>query len=406
MSIIEQLKSAINRPLNDRGDTQTSSVERINTRYNSIIHNNIVDAGNNDDRNAKIIEKYLRVIKVLQVQMSETKNKTDVISALDDEMMRSFMMALYDKHRPLFTSRKLYGKYNSSYSQGDALEQSLASFIKTIEATMLNKSYTSKKLENQIHKTGSVAGLPAFIEELTDNAVIEVVNNAYNAFGDLQKEYEGKKEIRSAATLGAVSQKVDVVGITGNGEKKQTIQLQGTVTNNIPSELWKALQDATFTAKNYSKYAADIHFGATNIVRVYLSVMCPDIEHFYRMVQCFTSHSLSHNEDSKTKFYRMRIIYELTGLGTKVANTQAYGYINDIIQNSYAKYLILNNPDEPNFKEQVNYKDVAQSLYVIPTTKIIKDLIVKTSPSSHSVEDILFSPITIKQDVLKNNLTE
>lgn len=373
-----------------------NSDKNINTQqYLAQIHNNMLKEVrkkklSTEESQALKIQTFLRQIKYLQKYGEFQDGKivfTDdfPFSAMWSKMSQmSLMNALYQAHPEVFT-RGLFIKTNEagegvvSYKLGAYLEQGLAQVLNTFESAVTGESYESvKKRNNPIIKMGTQhTQVPDLIGEV-DDMMKQEFKTAYLKTQEALKKYKND-DSNLGTFMPSVEGKIDVASFTGN------INIGGsTVLSPYTKGVLNALKGATFTAKNYIS-TSELKFGQTNPFRVFATVApggSSSVGRFYRLLNCFQGHNSQHSE-APTLFYRIRAIYELTGVGMKYTDSA----FNSLFQGNGAKFLVWNS--------HLNGGEI----YVIPTQKIVDELIEKAAeeilPSNW--KDALYGPIVLPQ---------
>ena len=350
---------------------------------------------NIDSKHAVKLETFLKQIKYLQRQFSETG---EVSIGSDFPFARFWSKAeqiaminyLYQIKPEIFTEgtfiQSFSGSDNQSHQLGEALEKGFARVVFGIAAKATNKNYTDIKTQVKNKKVGNLQVQIPDLTEMGDAVMKEKYAECYNeASKNLRMYNNSNKELkRYFSVIPSVSGKIDNVGLSS----EFIINLNVT---GMDRDLVLALENATFTAKNYLS-TKDLKFGQTNPFRVFATV-APDgidkVERYKRMVSCFERHENIHTT-APVNFYRLRAIYEITGSRMKYTDKI---YESNIIQNlllgKAARYLIWNTP----------YGDIR----VIPTKKIIKNIeeaALLAMPANW--KDALYGQISLPQSALEN----
>lgn len=345
-----------------------------------------------EDAQALKIQTFLRQIKYLQkygqfkdgsIDFSNSGNFP--FSTMWSKMeQQALMNALYQAHPQLFEYGLFYQKSDISYELGQYLESGLTQVLNTFESAVTQRSYQDvKKTEYSKRKIGGQhVQIPDLIG-VADSIMKEEFNSLYIQTQKELKKYRGDQS-NVATFMPSVEGKIDISGYTAT----LTISNQAILSPYTKSIL-NALKNATFTAKNYIS-TKELKFGQTNPFRVFMTVApggSESIGRFQRMINCFEEHGNSIHPNGPQLFYRIRAIYELTGIGMQYTNNE---FTNKIFGNG-AKFLVWNNP-------------IGDQIYVIPTQKIVDELIENVVEDSlpKNWKDALFGVITLPQvDIAK-----
>lgn len=351
-------------------------------------HNNIIEI-----QEAKTLQEFLQQLKDIQNLMSAGMNANDAIaSAIVDMQRQSLFNDLLIIKPEIFNTKFLISKGEKTTDTGLKLEIGISRIIKGMGAYALakqtNNSIESGKTYNTFIELLESKGMSGttnighatvnlvevgnekirekFIE--TYNDVREVIFNHFNT--DINKSF------KYINTFPAVQGKIDVNGLNASLNLKLSTNIDGGIT--------AALQNSTFTLKNYASNL-DIHLGKTNPFRVYVSVGA-DYYHYPwpRLMNCLHHHYSNIHPFSDIFFYRIRAIYELTGYGQNYTNSA----LNTLLGNQGAKFLIFNQAY------------AGGSIKVVPTSSLTLDRKWIESLTPKNVEDALFGPITISQSEL------
>lgn len=337
---------------------------------------------------AQKLESFLEQIKYLQKNNFEIKSDYPFSKFWTKTEQLVLMEQLNAIHPEIFSRLGLVNtKYNSSYAIGDALENDLAAIIKGfksyIEQTDYQQNYTSK--------IGSAKIQSINLDGAINDRIKKAFNDMYNDISINLKKYKDENtEIKRFSSMKEVNAKIDNVGLIG----EFAIKVSGKMENDIAD----ALTNATFTVKNYLS-TNNIHFGQTNPFRVFSIVALENnpeqlLGRFCSILECFQNLH-SHTPDTPTSFFRIRAIYELTGIGIKYStNSMEKNNILKQIEGQYAKFLIWNTP----------WANIGQrSVHVIPTQKIVQQLIENSNNLlPNNWRDALYGPISIPQIDLAN----
>lgn len=268
-----------------------------------------------------------------------------------------------------------------SYKLGSYLELGIAQVLNTLESAVTGVSYQTVKSNNATVKMGTQHTQVPDLINATDEIMKSEFNQVYTASQKALKQYRND-DSGIGTFMPSVEGKIDIAGYTAS----LTASGSTTLTPYTKSIL-NALKGATFTAKNYIS-TQELKFGQTNPFRIFATVApsgANSVGRFQRMVNCFQSHNAYHS-DAPITFYRIKAIYELTGIGMQYTNS----VFNTIFGGSGAKYLVWNNP--------------VGEIYVIPTQKIINELIEAAAEEilPKNWQDALYGPVVLPQvDIAK-----
>lgn len=374
-------------------DQSISTVEYLSSIHSSLlskIHKNKITK---EDAQALKIQTFLRQIKYIQQYGQIQNGKIDFSSMSNfpfsnmwSQMSQMTLMnELYAANSHIFeynllNKTKEFGGEVQSNKLGSYLELGLVQVLNTLESSVTGQTYEDVKSKNQMFRIGQQhTQIPDLISSV-DSIMKEEFQAAYIKTQEALKKYK-HDDSNIATFVPSVEGKIDVAGYTAS------IAIGG-YTNLSPytRSILSALKGATFTAKNYIS-TKELKFGQTNPFRIFATV-APNGTHttarFYRMINCFQSHEQQHS-DGPTLFYRIKAIYELTGIGMQYKNSA----FNNIFFGTGAKFLVWNNP--------------VGEIYVISTQKIIDEIIEKSLEEllPKNWKDALFGPVVIPQSMLK-----
>lgn len=262
------------------------------------------------------------------------------------------------------------------YKKTEALQ--LEKFLKQLTSNEINNGYPSEfineirealgKNANQIFTAKTGKQFEVEVQSVIDSTFQAAQNSSYvtnlsNGIGNLGEEYV---DITSVDNLGReiIKESYERTGawikqhFYKNAPSETSIytSVQGKIDNSglgytytvqpiIPPSvkyLLRLLSQATFTTKNYSDSRVKLGGYGANFYRAFMStanyakIQFPDTV-YWRMINCLTKHN---SDDVKKLVYRIRLIYELTGIGQHYINDS----INELLVNSTgAKYLIYRN---------------------------------------------------------------
>lgn len=360
-------------------------LSNIHTALLSEIHKNKITK---EDAQALKIQTFLRQIKYIQQYGQIQDGKIDFSSMSNfpfsdmwSKMSQMTLMnELYAANSHIFeynllNKTKDFGEEVQSSKLGSYLELGLVQVLNTLESSVTGQAYKDVKNKNQTFRVGQQhTQIPDLISSV-DSIMKEEFHAAYTKTQEALKQY--KNDSSNIATfMPSVEGKIDVVGYTASIKVGGSTQLS-PYTRSILS----ALKGATFTAKNYIS-TRELKFGQTNPFRIFATVAptgATTVARFQRMMHCFESHG--YHSEGPVLFYRIKAIYELTGVGMQYKNSM----FNNIFNGAGAKFLVWNNP----------FGDI----YVIPTQRIIDELIEKAAEESlpKNWQDALYGPVILPQ---------
>lgn len=329
-----------------------------------------------DQADALILQKFLADIK--NAQLTYQKNGKEGLEGLWETLQYGALIkAMYEIHSPVIERLNLISGADSSYLLGAQLERGLSSIIKSVETVATGKSY-----DEASHSI--VGGYTTQVPDLIntgDDIMKGIFNDIYNQTAQAMREYAGTAEKHTGiAYMNAVQGKIDNVGLSG--------ELVISSSVNIPNleTVVNALKNATFSDKNYIS-TSHLRLGMTNPFRVFLVMVASGYKgaaQFYRMVSCFENHL--NDEEGQVAFYRIRAIYELTGLGLKYKNSEI---ANILVGAQAAKFFVYNNP----FGHQNSFGGI----YVVSTRKLVNKMMRDTENLlPKGWQDALFGPIELQ----------
>lgn len=376
--------SKMAKTLNQKKDINTE--QYLSQIYDSLIKEVHSRSLKNEDMNALRIQTFLRQIKYIQQNNLASNNSLNLSNVSADFPFASFwskasqislMQALYDSHKELFQYNLFNLTSNESHILGSYLESGMRQVLNTLESAVTNTDYYEVKNKNSNIKVGGQHIQVPDLLNITDNIMKSEFNNVYVKTQEELKKYN-KDNGQIATYMPSVQGKIDINGYEAN------LSIGG-VTNlsEYTKSILRALKGATFTAKNYIS-TSELKFGQTNPFRIFATVAPgghESVGRFYRMIGCFESHDAYHS-NAPVLFYRIKAIYELTGIGAKYVDS---AMSNIIKGNGSAKYLVWNNP--------------LGNIYVIPTQKIISELIEKAAEESlpKDWKDALYGKVVLPQ---------
>lgn len=299
-------------------------------------------ARDTSEKQAKKLEEFFQSIQNRQlgnpienIQMSELLDALEQINP-----------QLFNSMKYLFTTPDNYGDSNDAH--GKYFEGVIAEAVATAENYFAgNKTMT---ISGSSKKAGTASVNLIDLAKNLDEDTKNLMNDIYQ-----KTAQEMKKDSEAASsTIKGVSGKADIIGIQQNYTIQKTSHLE------LDEEIYDALLNATFTAKNYMSNT-QIELGSTNPFRVFMTMIplggaTSKIQRYYRMLACKQKHFPDKHPDAPKYFYRLRAIYELTGGKSNYTNT----VLNKLIGGNYTKFLVLN---------------LQGYIRVIPTQSVIKELI-------------------------------
>lgn len=388
MSVLAKAAIALSR------DKNINTVQYLSEVHNSLlqeIRKKSIDA---EELKALKIQTFLRQIKYIQ-QNNLIQNGSLNISTSSNFPFSpmwskisqiSLMQELYAANSHIFEYNLLTkfiddktGEKANNYQLGYYLEYGLTQILNTLESSVTGIDYQLVKDKNKEQSLISVGSQHVQVPDLIENGDDIMKNEFYKIYEQTQKALKEYKNDNSeyGTFMPSVQGKIDINGYSAS------LSIGGKITlSPYTRSILNSLKNATFTAKNYTS-TYELKFGQTNPFRI-LATVAPagsdSVARFYRMVNCFESHDIKHSE-APSLFYRIKAIYELTGIRTQYTNE----VFNKIFGGNGAKYLIWNNP--------------SGEIYVIPTQKIINEIIEKTAEESlpKNWKDALYGSITIPQ---------
>ena len=373
----------------------TESTEKFLFKIHNQIKNDIQKSSKrkSEEIKAKKLQVFLRQIKFLQNQYKNNNsiNLEDPNFPFSNFWKKADQIALLNsfdslKGSSVISGLNLINQPSDIVSLGSELEIGLSRVIKSFESVVTGHDYKESK-------SSIVGGAHTQIPNLINEADKDMKKMLADLYKETQKNLKAYKKDNSSTAdyIHSVQGKIDNVGLRGN------IILKSELTN-MEKDLINILKEATFTDKNYLS-TKELHFGQTNPFRVFMTVVPNKIDaigRFSRMINCFEEHASTIHFNAPIYFYRIRAMYELTGIKMKYTNSTIDNWLskNDqalikIITGQYAKYLVWNTP----------YDDI----YVIPTRSIVEDLIIDSQNMlPKDWKDALYGSISIKQKDLKN----
>ena len=338
---------------------------------------------------AKKLEAFLNLIKSTQkqvqgtgsIQFSEFWSKAEQISLIKE--LNATNPDLFKNSELLFLmgydhQTQHMAKGVTSEKLGEYLEHGINRLIKTFQANITNKDYKSLS-DFRVGAGQRQFNMDHLIQRFGRETLAELFNETSDAMFT-----KGYKETSGHSFQTKVWGKIDNTGL------RAELHLEGLT--GIKADIAECLRNATFTAKNYIS-SNDIKLGQTNPFRVFLTIpgFKQDIQRWHRMINCFKSHENTHSE-APEYFYRIRLIYELTGFGGyySVDTQNEFGKI--LSGQTYAQYLIFNT-----------HKGAGQ-IKVVPTKDLINlanvlDKEEKTIQNK-TWEEAMYGVITLKQNIV------
>lgn len=307
----------------------------------------------------------------------------------DISEVESFFRMLQQYSPNLFKSGLFIHRGGRSHQQGALLERGVSEVIESVM-----KAYVGQSGGKAAVYDTNVGGLHTQVPNLVDSIKGEcrdIYTKAY--YYTLIGLNETKQKSRVLGAMSSVQGKIDSVGL--NSKIFMTTNMQ----NGMFKDIVGALQDATFTDKNYMS-KKEIHFGNTNPFRAFATAYSASPEtvatRYMRMINCFRFHEGQHFLAPKY-FYRIRVIYEISGAGMKYTsnslNSSSPLIHNMLGINAGARFLIWNTPM------------AGHPIRVMATGEILRNILNSTVKDNKmnlpgDWRDMVYGPVTIKQDIL------
>ena len=384
MSALSKMAKTLNR---DKSIDTAQYLAEIHRSLLVEVRNRKIES---EDAKALRIQTFLRQIKYIQQNnlasngVLNLSNTSDFpFSPLWSKISQITLMEELYRANPhifqynLFTKIKDSGDSEvKSYKLGAYLEQGMAQVLNTLESSVTGVEYSEVKEKNNSVKMGTQHTQVPDLLGITDDIMKAEFNRTYLESQKALKKYQNNTS-NIGTFMPSVEGKIDISGYTAS-----LIASGKTVLTPYTKSILNALKGATFTAKNYIS-TQELKFGQTNPFRIFTTVApggSSSIGRFYRMLNCFKSHDIYHS-DAPVLFYRIKAIYELTGIGMQYTNSM----FNTIFGGSGARYLVWNNP--------------MGEIYVIPTQKIINELIETAAEEilPKNWQDALYGPVVLPQ---------
>lgn len=348
----------------------------------------------NEETQAKQLSAFLTQVKFMQKKFSTTGSTQAVASDnfpfadfWDRAAQLTLINDLISANAEIVTKgtfiQSFDGLANQSQLLGESLEIGVARLIRTFAAKISGESYASTE-GRIVSSVGERKTQIPNLNKIVDKAISSIFTDCYNETREKLALYN-KKSFNGFQfqAIPAVQGKIDNVGLSANFVMSMRSAMSGPY-----KDLLLALQDATFTDKNYTT-TDYLKLGQTNPFRVFATVAAntgesiPD--RYRRMIRCFENHS--EHTKGPVYFYRLRAIYELTGAKMQYTKNaiNKNPAVAEIAQGRAAKFLIWNNPNSDGVK-------------VIPTAKILDQLNEEALfAMPNNWEDALYGPITLNQ---------
>lgn len=334
-----------------------------------------------DEAQAKKLEIFLRQIKYMQQQFSKGQNlnfDNFPFATFWSKMEQIKMMSdLYQINKEIFQKGTFIDSFTDMENQksllGSSLEEGVARVIRTFADKVGNKG------NGEIHSI--VGGRHTQIPDLNNIVNEEIKSQFTQYYWEIQNKMNESNTNKDY--IPSVQGKIDNVGLSA----EFVLSVSGDIKSKMDKDILFALSNATFTDKNYIT-TSHLNLGQTNPFRVFATVAAnmgePITERYQRMIKCFENHN--EHLQNQTTFYRIRAIYELTGVKMQYTekSIQESSAVRQIAEGRAAKFLIWNNP--------------VGDIRVIPTRLIVNNLI----DSALLIEpkdwrEALYGPIQLSQ---------
>ena len=255
---------------------KTSTEEYLSGIY-SAMRNNLKDENKSsfDWTSAQILQSFLMQLKQIQNKLASGDTIEQAIQGLKQE---SLFKTLFIIKPELFTSGFLIQRGKDNAETGRLLEIGISQMVKSFGTLALMTKY-GQVINNQSYNkyeqyldiiTGSshitnVGGANVNLREIADENIKNIFIEYYNQTREAMHNYLKPSEEFSGYInyLPAVQGKIDVNGLNG--------ELQLNIDTEIDGGIISALQDATFTLKNY----ASLEFILLSVVII---IITPGIE--------------------------------------------------------------------------------------------------------------------------------
>lgn len=383
MSVLQQLSDNLNRNTLPP-DTQTYLAGVHKSMIARLKQNSNLTKEKND---AKKLESFLNLLKAKQLSvLKETSINENAFSPFWDKMDQISLLNELEAINPeLIYGLNFINSGSSSYGLGAELEIGMARLVKSFEAMAQGIKSSDKEYEKLTAGTGSrQVSINTSLEQMVNDIEKEELQRLYRLTAQELGEYN-QKDVQLSNRISmhhTVSGKIDTVGLSAN-------LIISSECSSMGKDIIEILKGASFTEKNYIS-TNDLHLGQTNPVRVFATVNAGEPHlgtRYFRMRQCFISDQSEHPESPKY-FYRIRAIYELTGVGMKYKYDESSLY-DRLTEAGYAKYLVWNNP--------------FGGIRVIPTRQIVNNIFEQAKNAFPSDwRDALYGPIELNQITLSN----
>lgn len=338
-----------------------------------------------DDVKALKLETFFNLIKTGQVQVND-KGYARFWSAMEQQsLLNNLLLQMSYLPNAFNIIPKIMNKNNKEQINSQALGQMLEEGVNgTLDA--FKKLITSSRNDKLAYNFSHVGNERFDITDILMDIAYEDLKGAYQTTAQELNKYKSKGKTNIGATyISTVQGKIDSAGLTAD--------LEITTNSAIEADIAECLRNATFTDKNVVTSRA-IMLGQTNPFRVFLSIPAfnRNVQRWRRMLNCFEHHDTNIHKDKNgpAYFYRIRIIYELTGYGGQYS-ADAQDIFGSVLGDMpFAKYLIINKPNK--------------YLKVIPVNKLLNiDTVFKQSEDKASTDwrYAVYGPVKLNQHQIK-----
>lgn len=285
---------------NDPGSTEDTLKTIDNTISNLVMGEN----DKQDKADAALLQNFLNDILAYLLKKG---NKSDL---LGDKIYKEFILGIVRELRKVNKTASRYLFTNTSGTSGKAFESDFAELIDKTFAVAEKKKYIKNKTIVIGANGANVGSMQTNIAGVLDEDIKDLVKDSYEEVGRYIKDNIKTTEESEKSTYTSVDGKIDATGL---GYKFDI-----TIENSEIPKILTLFQQSGFTLKDYRRNSVEIASSGANFYRTFYTLaskagITEDIDgKFWRMINCIQYHK---DNDVLTYITRLRLMYELTGIG-------------------------------------------------------------------------------------------
>lgn len=332
---------------------------------------------------ARKLEKFFNMIKTGKVQTNQGFGKV---------WSEANQIALINKLRSinpsLFKSNLFTASTSKSHKLGQFLEEAVNTTISTFNKAVTSPLKVTTPRQRRTYNTFGVGNKKLDLTEILLDEARSDIELAYQKTSEGLHNFKHKNDqmvFDGITYMPEVQGKIDSVGLNAH------IRISSSISA-IEADLVDALTNATFTDKNVLSNR-QLRLGQTNPFRVFLTIPAfnRNVQRWQRMLNCFEYHTTKglHTEGPRY-FYKIRIIYELTGYGGQYSSITQDVFGDILGDMPFAKYIIINQP--------------SGYLRVIPTSQLLNINSIFERSENRAVKDwkyAVYGPVNLSQYQIK-----